>query len=215
MIDWSRIALAFCAVACGVTACMVRSTSSVGMAGGSTETWTNGSDAGGTIYGDGGPSASPMLAIVDPNTTMNQTPGQGVGVFAQYQSSTDADPGGHWYVWWTCDTSISALPCDFTVGVRAADGEISNVKSEGFGSGDELTGASGDSSTTSATAQTTTTTTVQGVKFDTRPGAEIQLSASLGGEYSGAFVFFVQDNAINGGYQGELTDPIDLQPSSP
>ena len=54
---------------------------------------------------------------------------------------------------------------------------------------------------------------MQGVHFDTEPGELIELSAALGGEYSGQFLFFVQDGKVNGGYTGNLTDPLELQPT--
>jgi hypothetical protein len=180
--------------------------------GGSTETPYY--DAG-LILGDGSASAHPIKAIIDPNASMLQSPGKGVGVFAQY------DTGGHWYVWWTCDTALSGDSCPFNVEISAAGG-IENVVSQGFAGKDGLVEAGADAgdagdagAAASFTAQTTTTTMVQGVRFDTDPGAVITLSASLGGEYSGSFLFFVQDHLVNGGYKGVISDPLELEPSSP
>jgi hypothetical protein len=177
--------------------------------GGSTETPYT--DAG-LMLGDGAASAHPIKAIIDPNASMLQSPGKGVGVFTQY------DTGGHWYVWWTCDTALSGDSCPFNVGISAVGG-IENVVSQGFAGKDALVEAGadgGDAGTVASfTAETTTTTMVQGVRFDTDPGAVITLSASLGGEYSGSFLFFVQDHLVNGGYKGMLSDPLELEPSSP
>jgi len=165
----------------------------------------------GGFAGDGAPSVTPMLVQVDPNGTITQTPGQGVGVFAQYQ------PGGHWYVFWTCDTDLSDESCPFTIEVTAENGDITAAVPQGFGANDDLVGGGqdGGGGSSAITARTTTTTTVQGVEFDTTPGAKIQLSAALDGEYSGSFLFFVQDNQVNGGYTGTVTDPLDLVPTSP
>lgn len=222
MMRYSRMVLAACVLGGCLAACVQQNdwppTVSTGCPDdsycGSGE--PGGPDSG-IIYGDGGPSASPMLAMIDPNATMNQTPGQGVGVFTQYTSTSDSDPGGHWYVYWTCDTAVSSLPCDFTIGVSVTRGGIASISSQGFAQTDQLAGGGmdGAAQSTSFTANTTTTTQVQGVKFDTQPGAVITLSAALEGEYSGAFLFFVQDGQINGGYTGELTDPLDLQSTSP
>jgi hypothetical protein len=192
--------------------------------GGSTS--TDGYDDGG-ITGDGAPSSTPMLAKIDPNGTMKQTPGQGIGVFTQYA------PGGHWYVWWTCDTNLSDDTCPYTIDLSVAHGDITNATSEGFAPTDDLSGGGTDGGGTdgggtdadggtpqipgspSITAQTLTTTTVQGVRFDTEPGAIVTLSAALNGEYSGSFLFFVQDDRVNGGYTGPLTDPLEFQSTSP
>jgi hypothetical protein len=217
MMRWSRVVVAGCLLGGCIAACVEQDSGGTSFFG-SAGDWnsTGGTDAG-IIYGDGGPSTSPMLVKIDPNATMDQTPGQGVGVFTQYDSATEAGPGGQWYVWWTCDTSVSSLPCDFTISVSVAHGGISNISPQGFGSSDQLVGggADGAAASSSFTADTTTTTRVQGVKFDTEPGAVVTLSAALEGEYSGAFLFFVQDGQINGGYNGELTDPLDLQSTSP
>ncbi len=217
MMHKSRMVLAGCLLGGCFAACVQRDVwpeDSTGYVTGGT--YSPGSDAG-FIYGDGGPSASPMLAKIDPNANMDQTAGQGVGVFTQYTSTTDTDPGGHWYVWWTCDTSVSDLPCDFTISVSVAHGGITNVSPQNFAYTDQLAGGGtdGGAQSTTFTATTTTTTQVQGVMFDTQPGVVITLSAALEGEYSGSFLFFVQDGQINGGYKGELTDPLDLQSTVP
>jgi hypothetical protein len=56
---------------------------------------------------------------------------------------------------------------------------------------------------------------VQGVRFNTEPDAIITVSAALSGEYSGSFLFFVQDGKVNGGYTGTVTDPLQFQSTSP
>jgi hypothetical protein len=145
-----------------------------------------------------------MLVDVDPNRTMSATPGDGVGVFTQYQT------GGHWYVWWTCDTSKTGLSCDFDVSVTVSTGTIANVV--------------GQDATIAAFSQeievrSTTTTAVAGVTFDTVvPSGTtpiITLDAKLGGVSDPAYLFFVQDGSVNGGYSGMLTDPLMLEPSTP
>lgn len=239
---------------CGLVACVTDYEAPPGPGTGEA-TWfaDAGEDTG--SFGDGAPSASPELAKLDTNASMTQTPGQGVGVFAQY------DSGGHWYVWWTCDTNISHDACAFSIQATVAGGGgITDAMAQGFAPTDTLTGGgaalgngfssatttsasssgttsiatggggSGSSSAGSTsvvigvpsvgaspswTATTTTTTTVEGVHFNTAPGAIVTLSAALGGQYSGAFLFFVQDNTVNGGYTGLLSDPLELQPSTP
>jgi hypothetical protein len=189
-------------VGCGVDA-----SSSVGVgsfsAGGS-------SSSGGASSSGGSPSGptQPMLVVVDTNRTMSASPGEGVGVFTQYAT------GGHWNVWWTCDTSKTGLPCAFDVTVSVTSGTIANVTGQSRATTDGVT-----STSQSLEATTTTTTGVDGVTFDTvvASGATpiITLDAKVGGVEDGSYLFFVQDGVINGNYPGSLTDPLMLEPLSP
>src|SRR5690242_1712082 len=78
--------------------------------------------------GAGGPPGStsppgptgPMLVDVDTDQTMNAVGGDGVGVFVEYAK------GGHWHVWWTCDTNKTQESCDFAVTMTVAAGKIAN-----------------------------------------------------------------------------------------
>ena len=159
----------------------------------------------------GGGAVSPMLVVVDPNRTMSASPGQGVGIFTEYVT------GGHWNVWWTCDTSKTNLPCAFDITVSVTAGTIASVATQSF------VGQEGDSLIVRSSQQievtTTTMTTVQGVTFDTVvPDGTIPvitLSATLSGQEDGSYFFFVQDGSINGDYQGTLTDPLMFEPQSP
>jgi hypothetical protein len=148
-----------------------------------------------------GPTA-PMLVKVDPNVSMTATPGEGVGVFSEYKS------GGHWHVWWTCDTNRTGQSCAFDVKVTPASGSLSNVRSDQFGSADTLTESPLE-------AVTSTSTNTEGVYFDAVAGVAIKLDASVGGLRDGSFLFFVQDGQVNGGFTGVLTDPLLLEGSSP
>ncbi len=194
---WAReMGAAAVVMAALVTGCFVGSSSSTssGSAGG-----------GGT---SSAPPSQPMLAIVDTGQTLdtgNGDGGGGVGVFTDYQS------GGHWRVRWTCDTSVTGLDCQFSIKVSVTQGTIANVNSQISSAASQLT----QPSTAELFATTTTTTAVDGVLFDTTPGATITLEAGVNGADNGAFLFFVQDNAVNGGYKGTLSDPLMLQPSSP
>ena len=175
--------------------------------------WRSGSGYGGSgggvggsggSTGDGG-STKPMLAIVDPDRIMHATPGQGVGVFTEYQT------GGHWRVWWTCDTAKTSEPCAFDVIARVTNGAIANAAGLSPQQGDRLSQANAES----VDAVTVTTANIDGMTFDTTPGATITLDAQVGGLRDGSFLFFVQDGKIDGGYTATLTDPLMLQPLSP
>jgi hypothetical protein len=187
--------------------------------GSSSTSYGSAGGGGGAPAGTGevsNPSNPPMLVVVDTGQTLSAQGGQGVGVFTEYQA------GGHWHVWWTCDTSVTGLDCSFDIQLSAmagtagdggaAPGNITNLTSEFASSDAHLTGSA---ATSDPEITTTTFTGVDGVRFDTAPGATITLTATVNGARNGAFLFFVQDGAVNGGYQGTLSDPLMLVPSSP
>lgn len=156
-----------------------------------------------TATGNGAPSANPVLVDVDTGRTMTAQPGEGVGVFTEYMT------GGHWHVWWTCDTNKTGASCAMDVVVTVASGKITNPVADAASAG----GLSASSQKIEAT--TTTTTTTDGIRFDTDPGAIITLDGSIGSVHDGSFLFFVQGGKVNGGYTGTLTDPLMLEGSTP
>ncbi|HEY8089464.1 MAG TPA: hypothetical protein VIF09_16500 [Polyangiaceae bacterium] len=182
-----------------------------GGGGGSSGGGYYGGSGGGTASSSGGSGASsqPMLVVVDANQTMSASPGQGVGVFTQYQT------GGHWNVWWSCDTSVTSESCNFDVTVSVSTGSIANAAGQTLASSDTLS----VSGAQQIEVQTLTTTGIQGVTFDTTvPSGTtpiITLDAKLDGVDDAQYLFFVQDGKINGSFQGTLTDPLMLEPSVP
>jgi hypothetical protein len=164
-----------------------------------------GTGSAGTSSGGNGASTQPMLVVVDPNQTLTAQPGQGVGVFTEYAT------GGHWHVWWTCDTATTGLGCQFDIDVSVMSGSITNLTSEAFEATDQLTQTSAEQ----VHASTTTTTGVEGLRFDSTAGATITLDARMNGLDDGGFLFFVQDGKVNGGYTHTVTDPLMLVPKTP
>lgn len=155
-----------------------------------------------SVMDGGGGGPAPILVDVDANQVMKAIPGTGVGVYTEYKT------GGHWHVWWTCDTSVSGYSCMFDVTLSAESGAIANAVTQGPDGGSVTARGSNGIEVT-----TTTTNAVDGVTFDTDPGAVISLDAKLDGAEDGTFLFFVQDSQINGGYQGTLSDPLLLEPA--
>jgi hypothetical protein len=146
-----------------------------------------------------------MLVDVDANQTLTAQPGQGVGIFTEYAT------GGHWHVWWTCDTTLTDLGCNFAVNVSIASGAITNISSQAFEPNDQLS----EPTPNAIQATTTTTTGIDGIRFDTAPGDIITLDARVDGQDNGSFLFFVQDGKVNGGYSHAVTDPLMLEPNIP
>ena len=168
------------------------------------------SSSSGSTAVDPGTTASTaaMLVEVDSNQTMNAQPGEGVGVFVEYNK------GGHWHVWWTCDTNQTGQSCDFSISISAATGAIANIDAG------ELAGGLYSAPTPARLeARSTTSTDVKGFRFDTDAGAVITLEATLasaqGDVKDGTFLFFVQDGKVNGGFAGKLSNPLRLQGNVP
>lgn len=166
---------------------------------------SSGSGGGSTGTGTVPPtSTAPMLVEVDTDETMTADPGQGVGVFVEYKA------GGHWHLWWTCDTARTRQGCEFAVSASLASGSITNVD------GTELTGGFLTTPSPSRVdASSSTTNEVHGITFDTAAGATLTVQATVSGIKDGAFLFFVQDGKVNGGYTGKLSNPLQLQGKSP
>ena len=168
-------------------------------------------DGGGTAggyaaagnYSNG--STQPMVVKVDPDQTLVAAPGNGGGVFTEYRT------GGHWHVWWSCDTQITGLSCEYRVAISVSNGVISNLDSQSLPASDQLT----QPTTQDVVAATVTASDLSEISFDASPGESIEVDAQLNGERSGAFLFFVQSGRVNGGYTGTLTDPLILEPLAP
>jgi hypothetical protein len=159
--------------------------------------------------GSGTPGASttplaPMLVEVDTDQTMTADPGRGVGVFVEYGA------GGKWHVWWTCDTALTNTSCDVSLSISSGNGPIANVDRSqmpgGYATSPEATRLD---------ASILTTTEVHGLRFDTLPGAILTIDASISGIRDGSFLFFVQDGKVKGGFQGQVTNPLQLQGKTP
>ena len=137
---------------------------------------------------------------------MTAQPGDGVGVFTEYAA------GGHWHIFWTCDTNRTNFDCLFNVGISTA-GAITNPAGDALDTTDQLSLNQAPAGQLTAVAQTAAT--IKGVTFDTAPGAIVTIDVQVDGQRQGEFLFFVQDGLVNGGYAGRLTDPLMLEPSSP
>lgn len=147
------------------------------------------------------------VATVDTGVMLTVPPGTGVGVFVEYAA------GGHWHLWWTCDTTLSGLSCTFDVVATIPTGTITNVTGDRLESDDSLT----TPSSTEVALLTNTTTGVDGVFFDTAPGATITVVQRIGNTQDGAFFYWSQMGTIEGGPATKVAvdDPLSFVPSSP
>ena len=152
-----------------------------------------------------GSSTQPLLVDVDTGKTMTAAPGEGVGIFVEYKA------GGHWHVSWTCDTNRTSLECTFSLQLSSITGQIANLSVNGQAQGDNVQ----QTDTQTINARTTTTSNAVDITFDTDAGGKIQINANVGGVQDPSFFFFVQNGEVNGGYQGQLTDPLQFEGNSP
>ena len=148
------------------------------------------------------PVVQPLTVLIDTDQTMTATGGDGVGVFVEYAA------GGHWHLWWTCDTSRSGLSCGFSIDGNAevAAGGIRNLTGD----------AAAQLSNGALSISSSTAYEVHEIAFDTTAGTKLTLNARVQGiDPATSFFFFVQDGKINGGYAGTLTNPLQLQGKTP
>jgi hypothetical protein len=180
-------------------------TACTALAFGATGCFVSGSYDPGVVYVE--PDPVPVAAIaeisIDPGATMAADPGNGVGVFMQY------DAGGYWTLYTTCDTAISGTSCNFDI-LLSADARvlIDNVEGVDLDPSDAITlGADG-----SINLVTDTTFGMNGVIFDADPGAIIEADVLLDGVAQPEFVFVVSDGRL---LSGVPTNPVDLAPAAP
>jgi len=151
--------------------------------------------------GSASASPTPVLVEIDTNAKLEADPGDGVGVFAEYGA------GGKWHVFWACDTNETKRDCDYQVRIRPASGAISNAADD---SGKAVPTTGGELS-----LRRTIGAKNDGVRFDAPAGGVITLEVTLDGKPENVLFFFVQDGKLNGGFEGNLTNPIKLQGKTP
>ena len=140
---------------------------------------------------------------------MSASPGKGVGVFVAVRERRALE---HLV---DLRHQLTSATCDYDNVVTVSNGTITNVAGQQLEASDSVT----QDSPQKIEAITTTTTGVDGITFDTPFSSGqtpvITLNVKLNGVESGQYLFFVQDGQIDGNYQGMLTDPLMLEPSSP
>jgi hypothetical protein len=135
--------------------------------------------------------------LVDSGAQMSATPGNGVGLFVQYQGD------GRWDLFTTCDTATSGAACNFDVVISAAPGDyFSGVM------GTDLSAASDVSMQDDATLRLVTTTDfgTDGVSFDAAAGSTIEVDVLLDGVPQPAFIFAVSGGVVLNGMPSNVVD---------
>lgn len=143
-------------------------------------------------------------ATIDVNAadSIQSPPGEGAGVLVDY------DAGGHWHIWSVCDTSISGIACGFAVtAIALGANAVSNITGDNLESGERA----GTNCDDTAFFTASTDFGIDGMRFDTAPGAAVQVQAALDGTVFPDIIFFAQ----NGNAVTSTDNPITLTPASP
>jgi hypothetical protein len=135
--------------------------------------------------------------LADAGAQMSADPGNGVGLFVQYQGD------GRWDLFTTCDTTFSGAACNFDVVVSAEDGDyFTGVM------GTDLDPASDVSMENDGTLRLVSNTSygTDGVSFDASPGSTIELDVLLDGVPQPAFIFAVSGGVVMNGMPSNVVD---------
>ena len=139
---------------------------------------------------------------VDTGKFISTPPGEGVGVFVEYQA------GGRWHVFTACDTIFSQAGCAFDVTAQLFEGSVSNVAGDGLEPGDVTGSACADT----AYLSVNTGSNLDGMVFDAPAGGPIRVTASLDGALHPDVIYWAEGDVVrNDGH----SNPLDLTPTAP
>jgi hypothetical protein len=156
----------------------------------------------GVVYVDTTPVAIPDV-VVDPGAQMSASPGEGVGLFVQYQGD------GRWDLFTTCDTAVTGAACNFDVVISADPGVyFSGIVGTDLGP----SGSVSLQSDGSIRLVTDTDFATDGVSFDADAGATIEVDVLLDGVAQPQFIFAVSNGVL---LQGMPGNPVDFTPAAP
>jgi hypothetical protein len=148
------------------------------------------------------PPEQVALYTIDTDQGMAQDPGNGAGVFVEYQS------GGGWYVYVTCDSNRSGgTPCYWDIQVDLLGGSFAGLAAATLDSNDYLA-----SEGPGPRLVAETTSEVDGFTFAADRGATVRFDVLLDGRAGNGYVLWVSGGAVN---TGSATNPVDFKPSTP
>jgi hypothetical protein len=147
-------------------------------------------------------AGSAAAVTVDTGQALTTTVGEGTGVFVEYQA------GGHWHVWVSCDTVLTGYGCAYDVTAQVFGGSVSNVRGEELESGD----VAGSQCADTAYLSVNTGSNLDGMTFDAPAGANIRVTAALGGAIYKDLIYWVGGGVA---HNDANSNPLDLTPSAP
>ena len=139
---------------------------------------------------------------IDADATLVVSPGDEVGVFVQYAR------GGHWNLSTSCDTRVSREPCAFDILISPEDGAaFSGVQGQELSREDSI--ELGDDGTIRLV--TVTSYGLDGITFDSTPGALVEIDVWLDGLSQPRFLHAVSSGAD---IEGPPENPVSFVPSA-
>ncbi|MBI4705149.1 MAG: hypothetical protein HY744_28920 [Deltaproteobacteria bacterium] len=145
--------------------------------------------------------AGAVHQTIDAGAVMSTELGEGVGLFVEYAS------GGRWTVWTSCDTALAHESCYFDVYVTASSviGKPVGVDLE---EGDHIDRH--DQAAISLHVDTDWDS--DEMRFDTAPGAVVELELVLDGDVLPEYIYWVGGGVM---HYGAPTSPVLFEPDVP
>jgi hypothetical protein len=147
------------------------------------------------------PSRSATISGIDADALIDVVPGEGVGLFVEYES------GGGWHVFATCDTAITGFGCEWDVIVTPVEGVADLLTEDDLEFEDFL-----DFWGSGARMITFTTHGVDGMFFDAPAGEPLLVDALLDGIAANRYLYWVGDGGL---HRGAPTSLLELEPFDP
>lgn len=155
------------------------------------------------IIVDDAPPAPIVLAPIDPDARIDVAPGDGAGVFIEYET------GGGWHVFTTCDTLVSDIECLWDIIVSVDPRLTITLREEEELEADDVI-VRDDPGSLRFVAYTDVD--FDGFFFDTDAGETVELDAFIDGESDPRFINWIGLGGLN---QGAPSNPILLEPTDP
>jgi hypothetical protein len=151
------------------------------------------------------PATEPQLVVIDAGAVITAEPGEGVGLFVEYQA------GGLWRLWTSCDTNYSNAVCAFDIVVSVdTSSELIAITGEELEGLDEAGIFDGEQGAGYFLAETDSN--MDGMTVETTPGAILRVDLILDGQPEARFIYWYGEGVL---HQGAPTNPIDFEPSEP
>lgn len=145
----------------------------------------------------------PVLVSIDTDQTVNSEPGEGAGLFVEYQA------GGTWRFWTTCDTNYSNVACKFDAFVSVDTSSVIEAVEEndleGFDDVEVLENGE-------AHLHAETSSDIDMMTVTTTPGAIVRVEVYLDDVLNERFIYWVGGGVL---HTGAPTNPVDFEPTSP
>jgi hypothetical protein len=140
---------------------------------------------------------------IDTDATLTDiSPGEGAGVFVEYQT------GGTWRIRTSCDTRVSGASCVWDIIVTPINGTVNTFVGEELESSDWL----GRERFDGVRLISFTDFSIDGVSIQATESVPVRLDVYLDGQPANRYIYWVGDGGL---HRGAPDNPIDLLPTAP